>query len=243
MECKYCYKENILVKSHIIPEGFYRRLRVEQDAPRLLNENDFPKKAPIGVYDKNMLCGECESIFGDWDQHVQQILSEELNGDPLVYKNENIAYLINDFDYRKMKLFFISLLWRASVSEQPFFGRVNLGPHEEIAKKHIENLDPGNSEEFSIVISKFSDPIGEKAVLDPHPEKWFGINYYRFYLGGYVVHIKVDKRRTPQPHQSIKMSEASPLIIICRDLSKSRELPVLLKILNAANQKMKAGGN
>ena len=88
MTCCYCRQDKKLIKAHIIPEGFFRRLREEQNPPMMLTNTagEYPKKMPIGVYDKNILCDECEKIFGVWDEYAQQLLTDEpLHGEPILY--------------------------------------------------------------------------------------------------------------------------------------------------------------
>ena len=243
MKCKFCGEEKKLIRAHIIPEGFFRRLRDDQDPPRLLNENDFPKKAPIGVYDTTILCADCEKLFGDWDNHIQQILAGEPIGEPIKKDEKTIAYKIEKFNYEHVKLFCISLLWRASTSSQPFFKHVNLGPYEEITKKRIVESDPGNEEDFSVTIAKFGNHPFDMTTMDPRIDKWSGVNFYRFYMAGYILYIKVDKRISPPPLDLFKVQKDQPIHIICRDLSKSKELPVIYKIGDSANKKINLAEN
>ncbi len=72
MICQYCGETGKLIKAHVIPAAFFRRLRDGQDPPRLLTnkEKEYPKRMPIGVYDSNILCEACESRFGDWDDYA-----------------------------------------------------------------------------------------------------------------------------------------------------------------------------
>ena len=238
MKCKLCNCEKKLIRAHIIPEGFFRRLRDGQDPPRILTECNFPKKAPIGVYDSTILCGDCERVFGDWDNHGQQILAAAPIGEPIEQGGKVIAYKIEKFNYDQLKLFFVSLLWRASVSTHPFYKKINLGPYEEIAKNKILNSDAGSNEEFSITISKFGEHPFHTTTLDPHKEKWRGINYYRFYMASYIIYIKVDKRPAPPPFDEFMVSIGKPIYIICRDLSKSKELPLIQKVGRSAKRRV-----
>ncbi|MHC5721755.1 MAG: hypothetical protein ACYTX0_59500, partial [Nostoc sp.] len=98
---------------------------------------------------KNILCDECEKIFGVWDEYAQQLLTDEsLHGEPILYDTQCIGWRVTEYDYIRLKLFFISLLWRASVSKQDFYQKVNLGSFEEKAKELIVQKNPGSSEEF-----------------------------------------------------------------------------------------------
>jgi hypothetical protein len=240
MKCRYCCDKKKLVKAHIIPEAFFRRLRDGQDSPRMFSNKagEYPKRAPIGVYDTQILCKDCELIFGDWDNYAQDILREEpKNSSPILNGSQVVGYQINSYNYDLLKLFFISLSWRASVSAQPFYKRINLGPYEKMAKYFIEHCDPGSENDFSVTLAKFDHSLG-KTILDPHIDRWDGVNYIRFYLGSYVAYIKTDKRKAPEPHLNFILRPNQPLIIIGRDLEKSKELPLIKKIVTVANKRM-----
>lgn len=237
MNCRYCGEAGKLIKAHVIPEAFFRRLRDGQDPPRLLTnkEKEYPKRMPIGVYDSNILCKACEPRFGDWDDYAQELLGVEPKGAlPIMDKDQIAGYEVQEYRYDLLKLFFISLLWRASVSRHTFYSKVKLGPFENIAKGFMECQEPGTPEDFSVTLAKFDHPVGE-TILDPHPEKREGVNYYRFYLGSYVAYIKVDKRRATGLHADFMMKRSEPLRIIGRNLERSKELPLIRDIATSAN--------
>jgi hypothetical protein len=202
-------------------------------------EGEYPKRVPTGVYDQNILCEECEPIFGDWDNYALRFLMEGPPWKALYAQNQRVGYEIWEYDYKNLKLFFLSLLWRASVSQHPFYRRVNLGPREDVAKALIKKANPGTEHEFSVTLAKFDHPLGS-AILDPHPEKWDDVNYYRFYLSSYVAYVKVDKRKAPNPHRDFILRKNPPLYVICRDLARSKELPLMKKIATAANKRLQS---
>jgi hypothetical protein len=113
MNCKFCKKDKKLIKAHVVPEAFFRELKSGKKSPVLVDDspNTFPKRSPIGVYDKNLVCIDCESLFGNWDNYGQSFI---LNVDEREKLNKNgsvIADVVKDIDYDKLKLFFISILW------------------------------------------------------------------------------------------------------------------------------------
>ena len=233
MVCKFCNSERELIRAHVIPEGFFRRVRDGQVSPLLKSnkKNTYPKRSPIGVYDKAIVCGDCECIWGDWDAYAQDFLGDSpLGGQPLLAQGQKIGYRVDSYDYSKLKLFFIALLWRASASSQPFYAQIKLGPFEEQAKTMIRQRDPGPSEQFAVTLAKFDHPVAT-AMLDPHPEKWSGVNYCRFYLGGYVAYVKVDSRTGAPPLNDFEISPHRPLYVIVRDLRQSKELSLMKGIL------------
>ena len=235
MKCKFCGNDKPLIKAHVIPAGFFRRLRKGQNALEYITNKagEYNRRSPIGVYDGTIVCNECESIWRDWDDYAQKLLAEEpLNAQARFHDGQKIAYIVRDFDYKKLKLFFISMIWRASVSSHQFFSKVSLGHFEDIAKQHIANGDPGDNQDFSTVLAKFDHPSA-KPILDPHEDSFSGVHYYRFYLASYIAYIKVDHSPAPMWLSPFAMTEKTPLCIVCRDFTKSKELNLMEKLVGS----------
>jgi hypothetical protein len=230
--CKFCREERNLIKAHVIPESFFRR---SPDGGNLLlmtnKKGEHRKRAPVGVYDKNLVCGKCERIWGNWDAYAAQELLQNfpLKWKLLLEKGKEVAYQVDGFDYKKLKLFFIAILWRASASQHAYYARIALGPFERHAKSMMSSGNPGSSEDFAVTLAKFADPLGT-AMLNPHPEKWSGVNYCRFYLGGYVAYIKVDSRLGAAPLKDFALDPKGPLYVITRDFRGSKERSLMQRM-------------
>lgn len=237
MICKLCKKDKKLIRAHAIPEAFFRLLREGESAPKLMTNISgiFPKKSPIGVYDKNILCRECEDRFEEWDDYGSRLLINELDTfTPLKQHNEIIGYQKEEYNYDKLKLFFISVLWRSSVSTHEFYRRVNLGPWEDRLSKFILDNNSGKDDENSVVLSLFVSSSGREklksTIMDPFREKWNGVNAYRVYFGGIVAYIKVDQRKLPQVLDQTMMRKNKPLLLVCRDLEKSNDVKAMIAV-------------
>jgi len=238
MTCQLCGKDKKLIKSHIIPKGFFKPMQLENKAALLYTntENVHPKRSPIGFYDKNILCKECDAKLGVWDEYAQKLLLHSFNEDKAVYNGKDkVYYTIRDFDYKLLKLFFISMLWRASITSHKCFNRISTGPFEEKLKNFILSNSPGGEEEFPVTLAKFSNP-DFKFVLDPHQDKFDHINYYRFYLTGFVAYIKVDKRNSVGLHKIFRIKKDEPILIILRDLHGSKDGDVMKEIASKNKQ-------
>ena len=238
MKCKFCGNETDLIKAHVIPAGLFRRLqRGKKPLEMMTNKaGEYTKRRPVGVYDSTIVCSKCESIWQEWDNYAQLLLADKLlNGRVQYHNNKKICYIVDNYEYRRLKLFFISMVWRASVSSQPFFSKVSLGQFEDVAKNHIASNDPGDSEVFSVNLAKFDHPLAE-SILDPHDDKYSDVNYLRFYLAGYIAYIKVDHKPPPKLFSQVAMAENRPLYIICRDFEKSKELKLMVKLVTANHQ-------
>ena len=193
----------------------------------------FPRRSPKGVYDNGILCKECEGLFQNPDDYAAKILIHgKANLEPIYSKGQEVGHLLKDYDYKLLKLFFISVLWRAHVSTEVFYRKVSLGPYAGQALRMIKSEDPGDPTEFSVMLARFRDHYASKVILDPHPERWWGVKAYRFYMGGFILHIKTDKQRFPQPISQTIMRPGEDFLIPSRDITNSVEFDVMKNVVS-----------
>lgn len=219
MVCRFCNTARPLIKAHVLPEGFSRVLRDGSTVPMLLinKRGAHPKRSPTGIYDKSILCGVCDNLFSPWDKHAQEVLLHDFSDAGAIYDYDGprkikTGWQITRFDYRLLKLFFLSLLWRASVSTHEYYRHVSIGPFETELRAMIANVDPGAAEKFAVTLSRFDHPA-LRGMLDPHRVHLDGVNYYRFYLTGFVAHIKVDRRPPPEFLSNIIIRDGVPIVV------------------------------
>ena len=231
MYCKGCGENKKIIRAHIIPEAFFVGLKSDGKSPLMVaDELNYPKRAPIGVYDRNILCHDCEQKFQDLDNYGQQILLKtELQSSAV---KGTVYYKVPNVNYELFKLFFISVLWRASISSQPYYSKVNLGKFEEIAKNNVWNRVVENSEEFSFALAKFTDDEFGTAMLNPRRLRFSGVNYYIFYLFGFMLYIKVDQRQTPSIFKPLMMKENQDLLVVGKDIFNSKEFKSMHEVVN-----------
>ena len=97
MMCRFCETEQHLIRAHIVPEGFFRVLRDGSTVPELHTNTPgaHPKRAPIGVYDKSILCGPCDNRFALWDKHAQDVLLRDFSDETAIHNGpEKIGWTI-----------------------------------------------------------------------------------------------------------------------------------------------------
>lgn len=229
-KCRLCNKEKPLGESHIIPKSFFERFQEEKKAAMLVSntQGEYPKKSRTGIYDPEILCLDCErKYFQDVDNYAAEVLLNnttkyfvkevDLKGLPFMHSNK--------VDQRLLMRFFVSVLWRASVSKNSFFKRVNLGPYEIEAAKVILYPDKEVPKIFSALLSMWND-LDEKdsgLMMDPFKEKWDGVNSYRFYFGYFVAYIKVDQRDFTGVFEKIALGNTDTLRVIGRNIEESRD--------------------
>lgn len=152
------------------------------------------KKTQKEDYDRNILCGDCDNgiIGGIYEDYVKEALYGE-NINPkiapicknFIDPDDGTEFSIcKNIDYTKMKLFLLSILWRASITSRPTFKEVNIGSkHEEIIRKMLyEKITPLETE-YPIIITSFmrTENKLDNIIVQPKRIKMHGgINGYSF---------------------------------------------------------------
>jgi hypothetical protein len=236
MKCKLTGSEGKGIRAHIIPKSFYAIDPEEKKPVRLITnaEGHYPQNRPIGVYDTTIVTEEGEQIFTAWDDYASKLLLDNKTSfEPLTHNGEIAGFQIPEYNYKKLKLFFLSVLWRASVSSQHFFRRVDLGPHEPSIRKALLAGEPGESDWFSVCLAKWSDHPDGAGMMDPHRTRFDGLNYYVMYLEHYIVYFKVDQRVASGAMRAIQLKPGSPLIAVGRELNGSKELGIMSRMVKS----------
>ncbi len=252
--CKFCYKKVAkLADAHVLPRAYFEysrhKAQMTKSQPMKLITNTkghFPTgKVRIGWYDSDLVCLECENRFAPFDDYSPRLLLQnEDRHRPIIVNGDLKGWEIAQFDYEKLKLFIISVLWRAGASKLPQFGKINISKVDlERARQNILSNVSGGNNNFSFIIARFPDDIGQSVGgLDPHPEYdtdlFAGLNAYRFYLGaGYIVYIKVGTKLFPEPGRSFVVSSETPLRILSRDnFLQSKEADSMRKVMEDADE-------
>lgn len=194
--CKFCGQEKKLIDAHIIPKNFY--LMRKKD--RYLSINSKTCKYTIqqkGGYDSNILCGDCDNhILGEFDKEGYRILFSDFSKYKYEYLHPQRIYQLDNscYDYRKLRKFFISILWRASISKLEEWLNINLGGYE---KKAFEILKGKREydELFKILIYKncFAEDINQEVLIAKGKTKTY--KKYVIQMAGYCIEIIVDSSR------------------------------------------------
>ena len=132
-----------------------------------------------------LLCEICEGQISSYERYVSLIFSGAIN---TTAERERQFQKISGLDYSQFKLFALSVLWRASATDLPFFSNVNLGKYQEFARKLLAAGDPGRQTQFPILIGGVTlngEPLNG-AILEPTRSKVDGHFCYRFLFGGLI---------------------------------------------------------
>ncbi len=160
--CRLCGLVKPLIKAHIVPRKLYEPIvQAGGSAPagdtavRIypVDVNGKSRQRQSGIHDPGILCADCDNkVIGPWDNYAQTLLLGSF--DPKNYSGNgtNQLYRLDNFDYVKLKLFFMSLLWRASVTSKNFFKNVDLGSWEANLRQKLLAADPGGRDDYSTIL-------------------------------------------------------------------------------------------
>ena len=112
MVCALCRRDRPLRRSHIYPEWIYKPLYDEKRRLEILSvvpegRNEFKQKG----LRENLLCDDCEQKISVWEGYARSIFVQPTK--PLEYRREGAMIQVLGLDYAKLKLFELSILWRA----------------------------------------------------------------------------------------------------------------------------------
>jgi hypothetical protein len=237
MICKLCGHDRKLIKAHIIPKSFFRLDSADQKPARLITNvgGRYAQNIPKGVYDKGILCETCERVFSPWDDYAADLFIKNWKAIlPLTAGSEQVGYGLPEYDYPRLKLFFMAVLWRAAVSSHSMFENVDLGPREADLKQSILSGDPGDMNQFGVVLQAFDDE--NVGMLNPQPERLLGLRFIRFYLSHIIAYLKVDSRPFTDPLDHIALSPGRSLVLLLRPFVGSKERRVMQKLVRSQRQ-------
>ena len=156
-----------------------------------------------------MLCWNCEQFLStEYEDYAERnFFSKQLPKPSLHGKTKRIE--VKGLDYKKMKLFMLSILWRAGVTNHEFFKHVQLGPHEAVLRHMLLNGNPGGVDDYGFITCtiKFNGSDFKDFFVEPTPSRLAEVRSYRFVFSGLLVFFVVASHKI---HSSIRKCFLQP---------------------------------
>ena len=178
---------------------------------------------PTGEYEGGILCKECDNdLLGKYETYASKTLyGQNLKPDdaPIVtnhYNEHGKFSLIKNIEYKKFKLFLLSILWRASISSRPFFSEVQLGPHEDRIRKMLIGENPGEELQYPIQLLTY---VNDKSmppdlIAQPRKFKHEGHTLITFLIAGVFYGFVVSSHSKPESYKTTTIKKTNELIIL-----------------------------
>jgi hypothetical protein len=231
--CHGCGEIKPLINSHIVPECFCKLLSKPGKAAKLVSSGEYAKRSPIGVYDPNILCLDCEKKFGVPDDYAFAFLhGGRTNFEPVHFEQSLVALAVRDFDYRKLKLFVLSVLWRASISTTDFCNEIRLSEGE---KKRLRDIvlygeEPGD-DEFPICCGKVVFSDRRRPLCCPVEENRDNVRLFRISTGEFYFWVKIDTKPWPQTLSLLVARPGQILYFTANNIEDSPEMEAARRVV------------
>lgn len=229
--CKCCLVNKPLIGAHIIPRAFFF---LNGNIGYLISDdpNYRKKRSQKGVYDESILCNDCEQIFSILDNCAKVELIDKwdklntfsANGRSLCRYSKEPASI-------DLMLFFLSLSWRASVSDQDFYKRISLGKNEARFLEILKKRDSEEASKYTVILRGLQKDYG---VLDPYESRFLGHLCHTFVFGRFIVTIKTDRHPYSEPVlKDLCVLPGRLLYVIMADDNKNPHLEMMRRIVKS----------
>jgi hypothetical protein len=224
MICRLCKQPKPLKKSHVISEFLYKDMYDEKHRFFGLSSNVETKDqlAQKGLREP-LLCEDCEQQIGRYERYASGVFHGGASHGRR--REQNLVHL-SELEYRPLKLFLLSLLWRMGITSIPELKGLELGKHEDVLCEMLRREDPGEPLTYPCMITAVmvdgthvSDLIiqGGETNMD-------GSRVWSFVAAGFVFSFFESGTTVPVEIQPAFLSRAGTAVLSVQDITKIRFL-------------------
>ena len=187
--CRLCRQARPPLKSHIFPEFLYQHAYDEKHRYEIANLGGqwISRSRQLGVWEK-LLCDECEGRLNKLETYSSNVIRRLTDVEIRDPESNEVHVVGLGIDYKKFKLFLLSLIWRSSISSKMSFKGVELGEHEDHIRQMLIMDDPGDAGRYPSVLRMFRRYKEEmrSAIMTPFKLMHNDTVAYRSYFYGII---------------------------------------------------------
>ena len=223
MVCKLCRENCDLRESHIISEAFYEDVYDKKHHRAVLVSMENPKLKLIqkGIREK-LLCRDCEQKLSKWESILKRDLidignqkSEFLN---ISHVDEDL-FKVEGIRYKEFKLAILSILWRMSITSDPFFKSYKLGAYEEKLRQRLLDENVADEKKYPIMVSRYElDGVFYPGIIMGFPpgkyDQMFTVQSFIIWGHRFVIFVN-DKSFPKVPVEACLRSSGELFVDVC----------------------------
>src|SRR3989338_1861754 len=214
MPCALCFADKELRNSHVIPEFMYDSLYDEIHRFHILSrEPDERNHMKQKGLREPLLCETCEQLFSRYERYVSLLFHCGLE---LEYETHGRVVIVRNIDYAKLRLFQLSVLWRAGISTLSFFSQVKLGKHQEHLRRMLRAEDTGQTWQYGCLMFSLlhEGQLQTDLIIQPSWTRVDNVFAYRFVFGGYIWLFCVANHQSSRKLETMSLHPSGELRLL-----------------------------
>jgi len=193
--CKLCLQDKPLQNSHVVPEFFYKPSYDEKHRIYARIGGKLAHMPPLQKgFREGLLCWDCEQKLSPYEKYNREIL---YGGVQITGSKKRHRIEFTGLDYQRVRVFYLSLLWRMSIASHWFWKEVDLGQHEERVRKMVLQEDSGAPHDYGVycIAPLFDGYLLTDFILQPDFKRNHRGRFFRVVLGGFLFMFYVSAVR------------------------------------------------
>ncbi len=220
--CFLCRSEPPIRNSHVIPEFLYTAIYSGPKSQALKMTASTGKSTPVQVGFRAPILGKnCEAFVNDeYEQPFRRMWLDD-GRSPTVAYSGGIHHIYVP-DYRRFKLFLLSVLFRAGVCTVDPYAVVNIGPHENPLREMLVHGDARTPMEYPILGSVLLMP---NSIIPCTMTGWLfetklrGNPSHVFAFGGCLWEFPLTISGVPKPYTTCALADDGAMSLPPKDVS------------------------
>lgn len=188
MSCLHCGAPKT-IDAHLIPKAFVSEVKADPGEQHLILHRDAPPtKSHTGVYDRAILCGDCDSLLGGHEGYAVELLREARKAEA----PPGGIVTMEPVDGDRLVRFAAGVAWKYAVTTRP--ERIEIGPYvDPLAEVALQGGEIPAS--IDVAMLRLFELDGDVYFYrTPKPDRQEGVNMVRFTVGSFLFFLKIDKR-------------------------------------------------
>jgi len=166
---------------------------------------------------ERLLCSDCEQHIALFDNYAAKFFASTASWEAV--EAEDITfYKVHEYDYQLLKLFILSVVWRAAVSNIEAFTQVSLAPqHQERLCQMLVCKDPGGKYDYNTAIFRYSTYKNglEQIAFSPRMFKTKDcVRYVEIEINEFPCQVKISNQKDSELYEHFWLSDQPPLRIM-----------------------------
>jgi hypothetical protein len=219
MACRNCSAKNT-IKAHLIPQGFIREVR-GGDKGHALTNRDISSFQPSqnGRYDDDILCAACDNRLGQDENYALQTLASIRKAAPHIV---NRGFVVEGISGDRLLRFAAGIVWKYALTK-PHYGGIKIGPYTDQLRHLLFGDGPGSPAIDAFLMKLHTGDDEPYFYRAPSPERYEGLNFVRFSVGGFIFLLKLDQRSAPSLPSSSWLRANTEILIPAIPFDKMEE--------------------